>query len=817
MRVDRRSPRLALRHAWLVGCSALLLGATGCFPEETANPAAAVDKVAPRAAPAALAAGAIGDRLRPGSIAVYEVNVPAGETLEIALTGPADTRLDVLMVETPDGQMFDGAFNASSKSRDDRFRVERGLSESESGVRVVSSGNAGGVWRFSVVGSRPAELVNLRRSVERKSSLENFFLLMYFLAGPADSNPFGGIAQSIFPAIARARQPIGISVHVRIPAEAADDGLFDGTNPPPVGGDTPTDASGGDGSGDGSGNGGSGGGGSGTGDGSGSGGSGGGGSGSGGGGSGDGSGSGGGGSGDGSGGSGGGGGGSGDGSGSGGGGTTAPSALVLNLIAKTGDAVPGQPDAARFVYFGNPVSDGNGRIAFWARYSGGNGDAGLFVYHNGSIVKVIDDNSTATGTVPNGAANAFFGDVNVQFDAGAPGLAWGSNGRLLFLSPVSRSPIPIGVYRWRASDGNLIRVADMAQLSDVFTDDLANTFSAEFFVPCLSDAGTALFATRYTYIGRNNALIVGRTGVFTSNGTALSVVADNRLSEPGDVPDQSSGVSFDTFERFTTLNPNGDFLFQATHDGDSGNRGVYRLRGATLSRIVDNTPGRSYTGLPSGVIIGSENDPYGGLAIGPAGEIAIQTQITVGSETRDTVVYWNRTRWRELKAANGTPASHLLSGVNGSGNCLFLADGKPYLVTTSGDDIDLTATLPVELQNASIRWESFGGSINSSGRAILRYTRLGANDAPVSEGLVYWNGSVLLTVVDAAASIPSSTLTKLFSLPRVEFDRPGRSGMLNDLDQMALRMAALGADGQPNTSDDFQAVYRAVGESEALE
>jgi hypothetical protein len=327
----------------------------------------------------------------------------------------------------------------------------------------------------------------------------------------------------------------------------------------------------------------------------------------------------------------------------------------------------------------------------------------------------------------------------------------------------------------------------------------------------VSDAGIGVFGVSYTYFtSPPTARLVSGQGVFTSNGTAASVVADtvHSTATPGDVPDQGANAYFSAVDTLTTLNPAGDMLFQATYQGGDGNKGLYLGRDGTNYRVIDNRPTASWPGLPTGARVNRSGVSYG-LAIGSAGQIAVQTSMTVSGSSTAAVLLWdpNAKTWQVLANPSGTAAAGLLTGVNDAGQVAFVADGSPYL-GSGGTPTRLNATLPSALSGATLTWVAGGGSINNSGRAVLAYTHNEASNAP---GLVLWTGEKLLLVADVPGNVPTGVVT-ITTITDPRRDRPGRSGLLNDGDHMTFRVVLVGADGTPSTADDLQAIYLATAQ-----
>lgn len=769
--------------------AAFALLASGCLSDPFAL---LTDEQSERPA-ASRTAGESVEQLWPNVAQTFEIDVPAGQALEL-IAEPTDRAvLGVSRVESPDGTTLAAPPGAKAASPDRLLEILPEPSASEGmGLRLIGRASQGGTWRVSIVAARSAERAALERATRRVSVTENLLLLAYLLSGgPRSGERPPAFLRWSFPELEPLLRPVEIVVRFNLIDADSSSPIEDD---PQGDQDAPADGSGGqagDGADGGTGSG------SDSGQASDDGGN--------------------------------------DGAGSGSDGqsdpnepaggsdpnipppSVTPTEIVHTLIAQTGDAVPGQAGAT-FTYFSNPIIDSDGRVAFWAAYKGGRGTAGLYVWEGGTLRRVLDGDPNNKGVVPGRGANSYWGKFNITYDGGAPQMAWGSNGRLLFTAFFDGSPLPNGLYRWRAADGDMIRITDCEEFAKIFPD-VGDTFLCEFFTPALSDEGIVAFANRYTYFTRSGRLVFRQRGLFTSNGLTVRALVAPEFARRGGVPGQGASTKFSGVEFLPTVHLSGDVLFQAQYaDDDEGTsgRGVYRASGGQIVRVVDSSAGQTWPGLPAGARVGNDQAPYDSTAIGFGRVVAVDTKISGDGPPRDAVIVWNGTQWREVQAA-GRTASELLAGVNARGDLLVLAGGRPYLYR-AGSVIDLAAELPSELAGTEVTWEPFGGALNNHGRALLRYKR--ADGSAV--GLAYWTDQELLVVADTAAGVPAAGFQQILALSRPtlenidragvvkdrpEVDRPGRNGALNDREQMVLRLGALGADNRINTSDDVQALW----------
>ena len=155
---------------------------------------------------------------------------------------------------------------------------------------------------------------------------------------------------------------------------------------------------------------------------------------------------------------------------------------------------------------------------------------------------------------------------------------------------------------------------------------------------------------------------------------------------------------------------------------------------------------------------------------------------------------WDTDTWDELTGSGGAPATALLSGVNDDGAAAILSGGNPYLASGAGQT-QLNATLPSNLQGATLVWLDGGGAVSNYGRAALPYTNNG------KDGLALWTSAQLLVVADAQRH--PANLGEIHTIAGPEQDRPGRSGLLNDDDALTFRAVL---------SDASEAIYLAQGQ-----
>ncbi|MFO0839060.1 MAG: hypothetical protein U1D55_11105 [Phycisphaerae bacterium] len=727
-------------------------------------------------------AGQSASALRVGSAQQFEINVPAGQALEF-IVRTRGAALALADVTAPDGAQFSAGVDQSATGSDGRFRIES--LGARRGFRFVGTSPVGGVWRLTVDGAPLDVLDGISRRGRTRSAIENLALLFYLLNGQPQGGPLESFVLFGFPQAGDLRSiPLSLEVNIVAPAEVrpsvpvdapgtsnndgnnstgnnnsnSNSNSNDNTNDNGNGNDNSnTNDNGNSNSNDNTNDNGS-------------------------------------------------------------NNTPPPAAVTMKSIVRTGDAVPDM-NGATFAAFGNPIIDSEGRVAFWARYTGGAGDGALFVWENNNLRRVVDDNPANVGNVPGRGATERFGDFNIRNDQGSLPMVWGSNGRLVFVARTSSgNSLPNGMYRWRASDGEIIRVADDQMMQAAFPN-FGRSMLAEMFQPALTDAGTVVFGARYTYFTQSSDLVFRQTGVFSSNATTISPIAASNASPAGSVPDNLSTATFNGASLTPMVSAAGDILLQAQYTAGFGQNGVFlRRAGGSLLRAIDNRPNASFPGLPAGAQLGQAGTPFDAIALGANSRIAVDTQITDGASTREALLYWNGQQWMDLRPAGVTAVKSLLSGINDRGQVLVLADGRP-LLTNGTQFTDLSATLPTELAGASVTWEAFGDSINNSGRALLRYNRGGASATP---GLALWTGEKLIVVADAALGQPAAEFNQIFAVARPsilapdrpgtlkdlpETDRPGRSGALNDLDQLVIRVGTLGADGRADTSDDVQAIY----------
>lgn len=497
--------------------------------------------------------------------------------------------------------------------------------------------------------------------------------------------------------------------------------------------------------------------------------------------------------------------------------TPAPTRIELTRIVQTGDAVPGQPNAT-FKYFSNPIIDRDGRVAFFASYTGGGGDGGLYVFNGSALVRVFDTDPAGASGVPGGGPDEVFGGFTLTWDGGSPTMAWGHDGRLIFAAHVNGSGMPDGLYRWRASDGNLLLLSNVETFRALFSN-AGQDFLPAFYFPGLSDTGIVHFVGRYSFFDTDGAFVFFNSGLFTTNGVRLRARVAQQITDLS-VPGQA-GASFAGFELIDTHNTSGDVLIQGRYTGGQGDRGIYRWDGQSLTRVLDNAPGGAPVGLPAGATVGTSNTPFDAMALGERGQIAINAPLTINNDTNTEVIYFDGSRWSRVLVGTQR-AGFLLSGVNRRGQIVFRAAGTPYLGDAQ-QSTRIDTPLPGELGSSTLRWLPFGAAINNQNRALLRYQHSDTD----ADGLALWNGSRLLLVADLQLGTPRKwdAIFPTAAVPlddqivragnvtgRPEVDRPDLTGVLNDRDELVFRIGSLGQDNTADTNDDRQAIYICRGQ-----
>lgn len=706
-------------------------------------------------------------RLHDGlAVHVFEIETSADHDIEIVATPTGGAKLGIGFAESPDGYDFSAYPGADLISSNGRFRVDpQSAGDDGTGFRFLGTATEAGTWRFSIL-AQPR--LNVERATEllknidwRDNWVAHVMLAIYMLVDqPALTGEAAEILYWTFPEIILLNEPLDITICIRAaqagefidPNDITDGGSDDSDDSDDSDGSDGDDDSSDDSDGD-----------------------------------------------------------DGDDNDD----KPPPRTTIFQAIVRTGDEVPEQ-SGATFTYFGNPIIDDAGRIAFYAAYSGGSGDAGLYVWEDRELTRVFDTDPAWTGNIPGLGDDESFGNITIRWDEGSPHLAWGSDGRLLFAAHINGYSQPNALFRWQAADGELLLVSN-AELMRAAIADSTEDFLPEFYHIGLADDGTAFFSNRYSYFRQNGSFALFQRGIFSTDGQTTTEIA------AGDVPEQPEDATF--YEKpvlITSQNAAGDLLFQAKYYLGEGTNGVFLLSGGELYRVIDNAENRSFDGLPTGAQVNSAGENYAAIAIGKNGHIAIDTTITVEGNTRDTILFWNNTRWYELQSTTGEYATDLLTGVSDDGKTVYLADGRPHL-GNGQNTINIAASLPAQLLDVNLQWEPFGAAINNHSRALVRYTRID-DEAP---GLALWSGLKWFVILDGTNPFVFDTIDEIFSgeqldpddLDRVgtisdrpETNRPGLSGMLNDNDVWVIRAASLGSDGKKNTSDDEQAIFLGRGQ-----
>ena len=490
-----------------------------------------------------------------------------------------------------------------------------------------------------------------------------------------------------------------------------------------------------------------------------------------------------------------------------------PDTITFEEIVRTGDFVPdanGTATAAVFSDFGSPIIDASGRIAFWARYTGGSGHGGLYVWIpakagvGGTLKAVIDDsgNIPAPSATPGQPTAENFICNPATLDIRTQPLTWSGDGRLLFVSAYD-GPGNKLMIRWSAQQADpakaLLRVADTQAIADAMGTRASTTIVTFANIGC-SDEGLVFFQMHYFDISANESgdaickaevrQVVGTNKIIVTPVVPVASASPS-ASDRGAVPEQGPSAAFMLYDHYTTLSPDGYLLFQGAYDSGTGTHGAYlRIPGDAVVRVIDSRPDSEWLGLDPGVVIGNDEDFYEAIAISTNVHIAIQTPIIAGGSSVRRVILWDFAlgEWTVLVTDEDRAITDLLSGVSDGGALLGLAGSEPYIVGV-GAAVDIAANLSPELDGVALEWMGWGatsGSINNSGHAIVPYVRV----AESTQGLGFWNGEELLIIADQLLNIPDAeaAITEITADSMPETDRPGRSGILNDNDEAVFRL-----------------------------
>src|SRR5262245_13600976 len=364
-----------------------------------------------------------------------------------------------------------------------------------------------------------------------------------------------------------------------------------------------------------------------------------------------------------------------------------------------------------------PAGTGNFTALLFPAVSGGNvaflgfgsfGQRGIYLFAGGTLSRVADQNTAVpagTGTFTSFGAPALSGDL----------LAFHGN----------RGPEEEGVYLF--AGGTLSRVADV----NTPIPDGNGTFGRFRGNPALSGVNIA-------FLGFGSSF---QEGIYHFAGKLpLTRVADLNTAIPG-----GTG-NFIAFDVPVLSGSNVAFL----GFGSSGQRGIYLLAGATLSRVVDlNTaiPGGTgnFTGLSNFPMLSGKNVTFRGVGSGQEG-----IYVFAGGAL---------SRVADLNTAIPGGASHF-TGFNNfpvvsGGNVAFLGGGSSgqqgiYLLARA--PLTRVADRNTVLADGTVYFTSFFDPAVSGGNVAFRGRGTSGQD-----GIYLFAGSTLSRVADRNTAIPGGT------------------------------------------------------------
>jgi formylglycine-generating enzyme required for sulfatase activity len=387
---------------------------------------------------------------------------------------------------------------------------------------------------------------------------------------------------------------------------------------------------------------------------------------------------------------------------------------------------PGQSGASSYTGFGPPVINDLGHIGFAANISFADGNEGLYVWRNGTVDRVFDNNPLdSVPTQPAGSSWSAF-----PFTAGISAVLSGQD----YIATIARFRDPAFNEFQSIVLGTPMSGAIMAANSrnSVPPGQGSGARYAKFDSFMVTAEGDdVVFVGSYT----GGA---GSAGVYRYSVNSGSLI---RVADGSQGPADQPGAIFTGFDIFPSANENGYVVFGATAAGGSAARGLYRSDGAsTLETIVDTSGSFVVPGHPT-----KNFSLFGPPVTNSAGDVVFVAEFGFGP---DDVGVFVRSASKTIKIMD------LADPVPGQPDASFSLLGSP-IINASGE-ITLTA----------------------------RYT-----GGTGTEGIYFWDGDSLERVVDESQNLFGRMPTNLSMMLGIggSGGQDGKGRSLNDAGQIAFR------------------------------
>jgi sulfatase modifying factor 1 len=387
---------------------------------------------------------------------------------------------------------------------------------------------------------------------------------------------------------------------------------------------------------------------------------------------------------------------------------------------------PGQSGSSSYTGFGPPVINDLGHVGFAANLSFADGNEGLYVWRNGTVERVFDNNPL--DSVPNQPTGSSWSSF--PFTAGISAILSSQD----YSATVARFHDPafnehLSVVLGTPESGAIMAANTRASVPP--GQGSGARFAAFDAFMVTAEGDDAVFVGSYT--GGT-----GSAGVYRYSVGSGSLI---RVADGSQGPPDQLGAIFTGFDIFPSANENGHIVFGATATGGSASRGLYRCDGASpIETIVDTSGGFAVPGHPT-----KNFTLFGPPVTNSAGEVVFVAEFGFGPDDVGVFVRSGSETSKVLDLADPVP---------GQPGASFSLLGSP-MMNASGE-VTLTA----------------------------RYTGgLG------TEGIYLWDGDSLQRVVDESKDLFGRMPTNLSMMLGIggSGGQDGKGRSLNDDGQIAFR------------------------------